>query len=91
MNRLCSMTRKTPPPPNRPPPEASIDDARAMGRKAAEEGKPVSTNPFAAGDPRRAAWDEEWCRAAGSDGMEIPEAFRRKKKPKKDKDPEKED
>ncbi|WP_039853188.1 hypothetical protein [Magnetospirillum fulvum] len=57
-----------------------------MGRQAAETGKPVSANPFPAGDPRRAAWDEEWCRAAGSDGMEIPEAFRRKKKPQKPKD-----
>lgn len=77
--------KESPPPPAPPPAEVSVEDARAMGRKAAEEGKPVTANPFPSGDPRRAAWDEEWCRAAGSDGMEIPAAWQRKtpKKPKK--------
>lgn len=57
----------------------SIEEARDEGREAAEQGIPVTDNPFPARDPRRAAWDEAWCAAAGSDGMEIPEAFRRTK------------
>jgi uncharacterized protein (UPF0335 family) len=59
---------------------STVDEARTMGREAAESGKPVTDNPFPARDPRRAAWDEEWCRAAGSDGMDIPDAWRRQKK-----------
>ncbi len=65
------------------PPPATIDDARAMGTAAALEGLPVTANPFVARDPRRSAWDEAWCQAIGSDGMDIP-AFLRpspKKKP----------
>ncbi len=64
---------------------ADLDAARTSGREAFQQGVKVIANPFIAGDPRRAAWDEGWCRAAGSDGMEIPEAWRRKKteKPKK--------
>ncbi|MEW5729980.1 MAG: DUF2312 domain-containing protein [Pseudomonadota bacterium] len=69
--------------PEPPPPEVTVEDAREMGRQAAETGQPVTANPFPAHDPRRAAWDEAWCSAAGSDGMEIPEAWRRTK-PKKD-------
>lgn len=61
--------------------------ARAKGEKAHAEGKRIIDNPYAAGDVRRAAWDEGWCQAAGSDGMDIPQAWRRKKKPKKDDDP----
>lgn len=66
----------------------SIDDARAQGREAAQQGVAVTKNPFPAGDARRAAWDEAWCAALGTDGMDIPEAFRRKpaEKPKKDDD-----
>lgn len=55
-----------------PPPPLTVDDARRLGREAAAANKPVTANPFPARDPRRAAWDEEWCKAAGSDGMEIP-------------------
>ena len=65
------------------PAPATIEDARAMGREAAISGQPVTANPFVARDPRRAAWDEAWCQAIGSDGMDIP-AFLRpsaKKKP----------
>lgn len=61
-------------------PEVTIEHAREMGRQAALDSVVVTKNPFPARDPRRAAWDEEWCRAAGSDGMEIPAAFRRSKK-----------
>ncbi|WP_417844819.1 DUF2312 domain-containing protein [Thalassospira sp.] len=66
------------------PAEAIPDDADpdAMGADAAKGGKPVTSNPFLAGDKRRAIWDQAWCRAKGSDGMEIPEAWRRvKEKP----------
>ena len=63
----------------------SADDvkaARAEGQDAAASGKPVTANPYAFDDARRAAWDEGWCAAAGSDGMDIPDAWRRKgKKP----------
>jgi len=56
--------------------------------QAAREGKRVIDNPYVAGDPRRALWDEGWCAQTGSDGMEIPAAWRRKekKKPKGDGD-----
>jgi uncharacterized protein (UPF0335 family) len=63
-------------------PEDTVDDARAKGREAAQQGIAVTANPYPARDPRRAAWDEAWCAAAGSDGMEIP-AFLRRKKPEK--------
>lgn len=66
-------------------PGPTVEEARAMGRKAAEDGAPVTANPFPARDPRRAVWDEEWCRASGSDGMDLPSAWRRStpKKPSK--------
>lgn len=59
-----------------PTPEEIIA-ARAEGAAAAKAGRPVIANPHVAGDPRRAAWDEGWCAATGSDGMEIPPAWRR--------------
>lgn len=63
-------------------PEA-IEAARTEGETAAHAGRRVTENPFLADDPRRAAWDEGWCRAAGSDGMDIPAAWRRKKSAKR--------
>lgn len=62
-----------------------IAAAKEAGRLACREGKRVIDNPYTAGDPRRAAWDEGWCFEAGSDGMDIPSAWRRseKKKPAK--------
>ena len=57
-------------------PELTIDDARRLGTEAAEAGKPVTSNPFPARDLRRAAWDEAWCMALGSDGMDIPDALK---------------
>lgn len=64
-------------------PEPDVDQAREMGRAAGMEGKPVTSNPFPARDLRRAAWDEAWCQALGSDGMDIPDALKPKPKPKK--------
>jgi uncharacterized protein (UPF0335 family) len=56
---------------------SDLDATRAAGREAALAGKRVIENPYVAGDPRRAAWDEGWCEASNSDGMEIPAAWRR--------------
>lgn len=61
---------------------AEIEAARDAGHKAAHEGVSILANPFVAGDPRRAAWDEGWCAETGSDGMEIPKAWRRSQPPK---------
>lgn len=60
-----------------------LDGARAAGRAAAGEGKRIIDNPYIAGDPRRAAWDEGWCAETGTDGMEVPEAWRRQSAKKK--------
>lgn len=68
------------PAPTSAAPGPTVEEARAMGRDDAMAGKPVTANPFPARDPRRAAWDEEWCRASGSDGMDIPDAWKRTKK-----------
>jgi uncharacterized protein (UPF0335 family) len=86
---------KLPPRPNEPadepaapaPDEASNADdlevARAAGRAAGREGNRIIDNPYIAGDPRRAAWDEGWCAETGTDGMEVPEAWRRQSSKKK--------
>jgi uncharacterized protein (UPF0335 family) len=60
-----------------------LDAARAAGRAAAREGKRIIDNPYIAGDPRRAAWDEGWCAETGTDGMEVPAAWRRQSAKKK--------
>lgn len=70
--------------PAAPPPPLDLDAAREAGRAAARDGKRILDNPFVAGDPRRAAWDEGWCAYTGSDGMEVPPAWRRKKPGKGD-------
>lgn len=57
-----------------------IAAARQQGAEDCHSGKRIIDNPFVAGDPRRAAWDEGHCHASGSDGMEIPESWRRKPK-----------
>lgn len=56
------------------------DDVEAAARRGAEDfssGLPVTANPYPAGDPRRPAWDQAWCLAAGTDGMDIPAHLRR--------------
>lgn len=65
-----------------------IAAAKESGRLACREGKRVIDNPYTAGDPRRAAWDEGWCFEAGSDGMDIPSAWRRSEKKKPAKKPD---
>lgn len=54
------------------------EQARAEGVQAAADGKRIYDNPYPAGDPARAAWDEGWCAGSGTNGMAIPEAFRRR-------------
>lgn len=78
------------PPPPRPvmaPAEVTpevVEAARAEGRQWAREGRSLMLNPYPAGDRRRAAFDEGWCAEMQSDGMDLPAAFRRPPKPKKD-------
>ncbi|MDD2870344.1 GapR family DNA-binding domain-containing protein, partial [Neomegalonema sp.] len=67
-----------------PPTPEEIEAARKAGGAAFAEGRDVLANPFGAADPRRAAWDEGFCAAAGSDGMDIPDAWRPAKPRKKD-------
>ncbi|PCI51941.1 MAG: hypothetical protein COB49_00625 [Alphaproteobacteria bacterium] len=57
--------------------DITVDKAQEMGFEAAKDGAKVIDNPFIAGDPRRGAWDQGWCKAAGHDGMEIPDTWRR--------------
>lgn len=61
------------------PTAEQVDEARRDGGEAARAGQPVTANPYPAGDKRRAAWDEGWCQALGSTGMEIPDSLRRRK------------
>lgn len=75
-----------PEPPPAPITPELIVAARAEGAAAAAAQLPVLGNPYPAGDPRRAAWDEGWCHAAGSDGMDVPPEWRRSK-PAKDPKP----
>lgn len=58
----------------------TVEEAREEGGEAFRAGVRIIENPYTAGDPRRAAWDEGFCAASGSDGMDIPEAWRRKSK-----------
>ncbi|MDD2870338.1 hypothetical protein, partial [Neomegalonema sp.] len=64
------------------PSPQEIAAARKAGSDAFAQGRDVLANPFGAADPRRAAWDEGFCAAAGSDGMDIPDAWRPAKKGK---------
>lgn len=63
-------------------------EARQEGEAAAEAGKRIYDNPYPAGDPCRAAWDEGWCAKRQSNGMDLPEAYQRRttKPPEKDGD-----
>ena len=59
------------------PADVSEDEAREQGRKAHGEGVKITGNPYPAASRNRAAWDEGWCDADGSDGMGVPDAWRR--------------
>ncbi len=76
-------------PPEPAAPELTVADAHRMGAEDAANGVPITKNPFPAFDERRAAYDEAWCQALGSDGMDIPDALKPKPKPKKAAEPDK--
>lgn len=61
-----------------PLPLKDPEEARQEGRDAATAGKRIYDNPFPAGDPCRAAWDEGWCEQKKSHGMETPAAYQRR-------------
>lgn len=67
------------PPPEQPPLVAKEpDEARQEGAGAAAAGSRIYDNPYPAGDPCRAAWDEGWCGQKNSHGMDVPKAYQRR-------------
>ncbi|MFG1319867.1 DUF2312 domain-containing protein [Xanthobacter autotrophicus] len=86
MSEEPNAEAETPPAAPEPAEMRTVEEAREEGRTAHQAGARIIDNPYTAGDPRRAAWDEGYCAASGSDGMDIPEAWRRK--PKKGKETE---
>jgi uncharacterized protein (UPF0335 family) len=78
------------PPAQRPLALKDPELARQEGRDAAAAEKRIYDNPYPAGDPCRAAWDEGWCEAKKSNGMETPPAFQRRT-PEKPSKPSKDD
>lgn len=86
-------TEETPARPPEQPPLIVKDpeEARQEGADAAAAGKRIYDNPYRAGDPCRAAWDEGWCAQQKSHGMETPAAYQRRsaKPPDKDEKPDK--
>jgi uncharacterized protein (UPF0335 family) len=59
---------------------ADVDAAKLAGAIAQKAGVSIVKNPHPFGDPRRAAWDDGFCSSAGHDGMEVPDAWRRRPK-----------
>lgn len=55
-----------------PPPDVDAAGAEDLGREAFKANRPIITNPFPFGDPRRPRWDEGWRLEIGSDGMGKP-------------------
>jgi uncharacterized protein (UPF0335 family) len=62
-------------------------EAREEGAAAAQAGKRIYDNPYPAGDPCRAAWDEGWCAQRQSHGMDLPEAYQRRTKSPEKREP----
>lgn len=81
-------TAAPPPPPQPSLPLKDPEDARKEGREAAAAGKRIYDNPYPAGDPCRAAWDEGWCAQRKSHGMDPPAAYQRRTAPPKPPDPD---
>lgn len=78
--------REQPAPAAQPPAQPPLivkdpEEARAEGVAAAAAGKRIYDNPYPAGDPCRAAWDEGWCGQQKSHGMETPAAYQRRNAP----------
>lgn len=71
------------------PPETP-EQARDKGKQARKDGVRIVDNPYHSSSPLRAMWDEGWCDEDGSDGMEVPAAWKRAKPDdKKPDDPDK--
>lgn len=68
------------------PPETA-EQAHDKGKQARKDGARIVDNPYHSASPLRAAWDEGWCEEDGSDGMEVPAAWKRAK-PEEDKKPD---
>ena len=74
---------EAPPPPEPEAPADTEDEAREKGAAAACAGEPITANPYPPRSALRAAWDEAWCQEKGSDGMDLPDAWKpTPKKPK---------
>lgn len=58
------------------PPETP-EEAREKGKQARKDGVRIVDNPYHSSSPLRAMWDEGWCDEDGSDGMDIPAAWKR--------------
>lgn len=79
--KKAALDEQPPAPRPLPPPPLPLKDpaeARQEGAAAAAAGKRIYDNPYPAGDPCRAAWDEGWCAAKQSNGMETPSAYQRR-------------
>lgn len=50
-------------------PDVDPDGAEQLGKDAAVGNKPIISNPFPYGDPRRARFDVGWRKQSGNDGM----------------------
>ena len=50
-------------------PDVSLDEAEALGVKAARDNVPIITNPFPFGDDRRPRWDKGWRTGSGNGGF----------------------
>lgn len=67
-------------PPEATEPAASLEtpeQARDKGKQARKDGARIVDNPYHSSSPLRAMWDEGWCEEDGSDGMDVPAAWRR--------------
>lgn len=71
-----------------PEPSETPDEAKDKGKQARKDGLRIVDNPYHSSSPLRAAWDEGWCEEDGSDGMEVPQAWKRTKPPEKEKKPD---
>jgi uncharacterized protein (UPF0335 family) len=66
-------------------PDETADQAKDKGKQARKDGLRIVDNPYHSSSPLRAAWDEGWCEEDGSDGMEVPPAWKRTKPPEEKK------
>lgn len=88
LDRIAPPETSPPPQPQQPP--LILKDpaeARQEGADAAGAGKRIYDNPYPAGDPCRAAWDEGWCTQRHSHGLDTPEAYQRRTTKPPDRDP----